>query len=152
MSTSSTATTAAAPTGPQQCGQVTTVTSTLVPVRIISGDVNCAFAEGLLSTYYGEPAKMQGSGGFRDIGEWSCMTASFAAGGKTTCSTADGEISTTPSSGDLSTPESTPSTSVSSPTSGSECDQVDQETLDEFFPDGGYNEDDCGILNGDPVY
>lgn len=146
-------TTAAAPVGPQQCGQVTTVTGALVPVRIVSGDVDCAFAEGLLGTYYGEPAKLQGSGGFREIGEWSCISATVASGGGTTCSTADGEITTGPSAGDPSAPMSTSSTSAApGPTEGS-CDLIDQPTLEQMFPDGVQDEQKCAnFIRGEAAH
>ena len=59
-------------------------------VRIVSGAVDCSTAEGLFRSYYGEPEKLQGSGGFRTIGDWMCSTANVQTGGGSGCSTESG--------------------------------------------------------------
>lgn len=147
--TTSTTTTAAAPVGPQTCGQVTTVPGGRVTVRIVSGDVDCAFAEGLLTTYYQDPpVPLQGSGGFVEIDGWECMTATLPSGGATTCASSDGGKVTT--SG-VATPEPTespdpPSQSSAAPSAGGSCAQIDQPTLDQMFPDGVQDEQRCAAF------
>lgn len=143
--------------GPQGCGQVTTVPGDRVTVRIVSGDIDCAFAEGLLTTYYQDPpTPLQGSGGFVEIDGWECMTATIASGGATTCSSPDGGEVTTggvaapapaepapaPSRAPAPSPSTTPSP-MPSTTGGGSCARIDQPTLDQMFPDGVLDEQKC---------
>lgn len=130
--------------GPQTCGQVTTVPGDRVTVRIVAGDIDCAFAEGLLTTYYQDPPSTpQGSGGFGEIDGWSCMTATVASGGATSCTSPDGAKITT---GAVTAPSPTSSSTPTTPppaSGGGSCAQIDQPTLDQMFPDGVLDEQKC---------
>lgn len=98
-SEAATTTTEAAPTatasssGPQVCGTVTTTVGAEVTVEIVAGEVDCAFAEGLLDTYYNAPpVPPEGSGAFVTMDGWECnSSASQEPGRASTCRLLDGE-------------------------------------------------------------
>lgn len=63
---------------PELCGAVPTANSA-VYVEIVRGQVTCDDARTLLDTYYNDPPEPPGgSGGFVQIGEWGCISASAA--------------------------------------------------------------------------
>lgn len=74
-------------TGAQVCGSVISVSGALLVVEILSGEVDCTFAEDLLDTYYNDPPTIpEGSGAFVTIGAWECnSSATQEAGRGSTC-------------------------------------------------------------------
>ncbi len=136
---------------------MTSVPGTPLAVRIVAGEATCEDAEELLSTYYEVvPTEGQGSGGFVQLDEWGCISASpamFASSGQaTTCETgtgakivAEGDPGTGATSAAPST-ATTPAPGVTTATPGADgsyCDQIDTPTLERMFPDGQLDEQLC---------
>ena len=120
--------------GPQTCGTVTSVVGQQVTVEIVVGDVACAFAENLLDTYYNDPpSPPEGSGGYLVIGDWECNSSSSQEPGRaSTChGPDDGLVVAVPAGGD------------NDPQPGPVCSQIDRPTLDQIFPEGGFDEARC---------
>ena len=139
-------TTTTAPVGPQTCGDVTTTIGTRVTVEIRDGAVDCAFAEGLLDTYYNDPpAPPEGSGAFVTIDDWECNSSSSQEPGRaSTCRREDG--------GEIITVEPGDDTGNTGGTEGTDaeygCEDIDQPTLDTLFPDGEVDEAVCDAYIG----
>jgi hypothetical protein len=88
-------TTAPAPAvGPQTCGTVTSTIGSSVTVEIVVGEVDCAFAESLLDTYYNAPpTPPEGSGAYVTIGDWECNSSATQEPGRaSTCHGPDGGL------------------------------------------------------------
>lgn len=127
----------AAVTGPQTCGTVTTVIDQEAVVEILAGDVDCAFAEALLNTYYHDPPNPpEGSGAYVTIDDWECNSSSSQEPGRfSTCRGPDDAlVVTTAAASDGVDGDGAP---------GPVCALIDQPTLDQIFPDGRYDEDLC---------
>lgn len=82
---------AAPQTGPQLCRTVTSTIGEPVTVEILAGEVDCAFAENLLDTYYNDPPSIpEGSGAYLTIDGWECNSSSSQEPGRvSTCRAAN---------------------------------------------------------------
>lgn len=126
---------AAPPVGPQLCGTVTTTIGEAVTVEVLAGEADCAFAEGLLDTYYNDPPSIpEGSGAYLQIEDWECNSSSSQESGRV--STCRG-----PGGGEIiailgEAPE------------GGWCTLIDDTTLDQLFPAGERIEAVCAVYIG----
>lgn len=126
---------AAPPAGPQLCGTVTTTIGEAVTVEVLAGEADCAFAEGLLDTYYNDPPSIpEGSGADLQIEDWECNSSSSQEPGRV--STCRG-----PGGGEIiailgEAPE------------GGWCTLIDDATLDQLFPAGERIGAVCAIYIG----
>ena len=126
---------AAPPTGPQLCGAVTSTIGDPVTVEILAGGVDCAFAEGLLDTYYNDPPSIpEGSGAYLQIEDWECNSSSSQEPGRvSTCRAADDGLV-------IAIAGEAPA--------GGWCALIDDATLEQLFTDEQQSEAVCATYIG----